>query len=157
MKTPNDFANQYRENKEKYSTQQKDNGNPVDVFSAASNTNDLPKFTDELLGLKDKIVEIYIGDQCETLNFEEFSTPKNCVIIGKIVEIFDRVVKLDCFYIDNKTGKLSNGNFIYLNQFQMRVMTVLDGRGALCDVFLDTKNSEKIRKTILSHPSSTKK
>jgi hypothetical protein len=125
-----------------------DSSNPYDAYNNQQN-GDLQKFTDRLLALKGKIVEFYIGDQCETINYNDYSVPKNCSIYGIITDVLDRFVAVDCFYV-NKKGDLCSGNEVLINAFQIRMMTELNGRGSLADVFLDVKSADKVRKLLLS-------
>lgn len=125
--------------------------NPLEVYGVTSNGSDnLKKFSDELLNkFKGKIVELYIGDQSETLNFDDFSVPQNCSIIGTLVDVLDRFILLDCFFFDHKTKQLRNGNRIYINSFQIRVMTEVNGSGSLADVFLHVNDAKAVRKLVL--------
>ena len=122
--------------------------NPFEAYSQSS--GDLRKFTDELLNqYKGKILELYIGDQSETLNYDEVSVPKNCCIFGKLIDVLDRVIVLDCYYID-PSGIVRSGNKIIINSFQIRAMTEVDGNGSLGDVFLSVSAAKKIRSMIRS-------
>jgi hypothetical protein len=120
--------------------------NPYDLYN--SNGDNLRKFTDDLISKKGKILEIYIGDQCETLNFEDYSVPQNCSIFGKLIDVLDRVILLDCFYVDSKK-QLRTGNIVYINTFQIRAMSEVNGEGSLGDVFLHVNDAGRIRKLIL--------
>jgi hypothetical protein len=129
--------------------------NPYEAYAPKANEDGVKKFSDELLyKLKGKLLELYIGDQAETITYEEYSVPQNCIIYGKLVDIFDRFVVLDCYFVDGRTKQVANGNIVYINSFQIRAMTELNANGSLNDIFLDAKSSEKIRKTILSHHSN---
>jgi hypothetical protein len=110
---------------------------------------ELKKFSDELLTkFKGKIVELYIGDQYESLEFEGYSMPQNCIIYGKIMDVLDRFIILDCFYVDNM-NEVRNNNIVYINAFQIRAMTELNAQGSLADIFLSTRDASKIRKFAL--------
>lgn len=125
-------------------------GNPFEAYAPQSTNDDgVKKFSNELLyKLKGKLLELYIGDQAETINYEDYSVPQNCIIYGKLIEVFDRFIVLDCYYI-NSAKQICSGNIVYINSFQIRVMTELNDNGSLNDVFLDAKSSEKVRKTLL--------
>jgi hypothetical protein len=122
-----------------------DSGNPFEAFAAHTN-GELKKFSDELLTkMKGKLLEIYIGDQFETIEFDDYSQPQNCVVIGKLVDVLDRVIVLECYYVDKKTKELRKDNRVFLNSFQIRAMTELDGKGSLGDIFLSVNDAPKIR------------
>lgn len=120
--------------------------NPFAMFGEVKK-EELKTFSDELLSLKGKYLELYIGDQCETMNYDEISVPQNSSIFGKLIDVLDRFIILQCLYI-NKLGDLQNGNKIYINAFQIRAMTVLDGNGSLRDIFLNSKDANAIRNRI---------
>jgi hypothetical protein len=122
--------------------------NPYD-YSLNQSGDDLKRFSDILVTrFKGKVIEIYIGDQYETLNFEDSSQPQNCIIYGRLLDILDRFILLDCFFID-KNHNLKTNNLIYINLFQIRVMTELNSNGSLSDIFLSAKDSEKIKKALM--------
>lgn len=125
--------------------------NPYDAYNATNGNGDnLRKFSDELLQkYKGKVLELYIGDQCETLNFDEFSVPQNCSIFGKLIDVLDRFIILDCYFIEPKTRQLKTGNHIYINAFQIRAMSEVNGRGSLGDIFLHVNDAKTVRKLIL--------
>lgn len=123
--------------------------NPVDAFAASQGDN-LRKFSDELLiKFKGKMLEIYIGDQYETINYDDYSVPQNCIIYGKLIDVLDRMIIVDCFYV-GADKEVHHNNRIYLNQFQIRAMTELNGNGSLNDIFLSAKDADKVRKYALS-------
>lgn len=133
------------------------NDNPVEAF-AAQQGEDYRKFSDELKDkFTGKIVEIYIGDQYETINFDECSVPQNCTIYGKLIEVLDRVIKIDCFYIDKITKEVKYGNIVYINSFQIRAMTEVNEQGSLSDIFLSIYDTAKIKKVALALSKSMKK
>jgi hypothetical protein len=130
--------------------QQSSSDNPYDAYNAANGGDNLRKFSDELLEkFKGKIIQLYIGDQCETLNFEDFSVPQNCCICGKLIDVLDRFIILDCYFFDPKSKQLKTGNHAYINTFQIRAMTEINGIGSLSDIFLHVNDAKLVRKLIL--------
>lgn len=123
--------------------------NPFDIFGAGSEqkSDAIKLFSDELLSLKGSLLEIYIGDICSTMNYDEVSVPQCSSIFGKLIDVLDRFVVLECLYID-KSNNLQSGNKVYINAFQIRAMTILDGKGSLQDIFLDIKDAAHIRKLL---------
>jgi len=97
-------------------------------------------------------MEFYIGDESETQSWDDVSYPQFCVIYGRLLEVLDRFVIIDAFYIDARSGEIKSGNEIFLNAFQIRAMTELNGKGSLHDIFTSSKASDKIRKLILKQP-----
>ena len=119
----------------------------LDIYGNPPPDGSLRKFSDFLMEKQGKLLEIYIGDQCETLNFEDYSVPQNCSIFGRLVEVMDRFVVLECLYLD-KNNTLRSDNRILVNAFQIRAMTELNDEGCLSDAFLDAKKAAKIRKLL---------
>ncbi len=123
--------------------------NPFEMFGESkeeAKKTELKQFSDELQRLKGKYLELYIGDQCETMNYDEISVPQNCSIFGQLIDVFDRFLILNCLYVKN--GEILTENKIYINAFQIRAMTILDGNGSLQDIFLNVKDANFIRKTM---------
>jgi hypothetical protein len=113
-----------------------------------TNGDGLRKFSDELQKYKGKILEFYIGDVSETINLEETSVPQNCVIYGELIEVLDRFLIIKCFHYDSAAKKLLHNNILYLNSFQIRAMSPLDGNGSLQDVFLGVSDAKRVRKLL---------
>jgi hypothetical protein len=122
------------------------NGDPYFAFNSEDKKAELKLFSDELLTLKGRYLELYIGDQCETMNYDETSVPQNSSIFGKLIDVLDRFIILQCLYVRN--GEVLTGNKIYINAFQIRAMTVLDGLGSLNDIFLNVKDAALVRSVI---------
>lgn len=121
--------------------------NAIDPFKMfGEQKTELKLFSDELTSMIGSLVELYIGDQCMTMNYDEMSIPQNSSIFGKILDVLDRFVVLECLYIEN--GQLKKGNKIYINAFQIRAMTELNGIGSLQDIFLNAKDAQTIRKLL---------
>ena len=123
--------------------------NPFEMFGEAQKEekkNEVRLFADELISLKGKHLELYIGDQCETMNYDEISVPQNSSIFGRLIDVLDRFIILQCLYVKN--NEIHMGNKIYINAFQIRAMTVLDGAGSLQDIFLNVKDANHVRNTL---------
>ena len=122
-----------------------DNFDPINA--PILNSDGLRRFTDELIDkFKGKMIEIYIGDQSETLDYADNSQHQNATIFGRVVDVMDRFVILDCLYVDKRTGDVSHGNLAYINLFQIRAMNEVNDKGSLNDIFLNAKDVVKIRK-----------
>lgn len=123
---------------------QNDNFDPL----YSSQTQDgLRKFSDELINkFRGKILELYIGDQYESLTFNDYSQQQNATIYGRLVDVLDRFLILDCFYVDKKTNQVKTGNIIYINTFQIKAMSEVNDEGSLDDIFLSAKDVAKVKK-----------
>jgi hypothetical protein len=116
----------------------------------ASNDGDLKKFSDELLGMKGEIVEIFLGEKYQSLSYSDGDVDENSVIYAKVIDVLDRFVKVHCYYIDPITKDIKDDNIVYINTFQIRALTVCNGNGSIDDIFLSSRASKKVRKAILS-------
>jgi hypothetical protein len=135
---------------------QPDNFDPLYAAQPQLNSDGLKRISDVMLEkYKNKILELYIGDQSETQNFDDYSTPQNCIIYGKLVDVLDRFIQLECFYVKN--NEVHSDHCVFINFFQIRAMTELNGKGALHDIFLSSKSSDKIRKLLLAETSKQTK
>jgi len=124
-----------------------DNFDPLYGPQPSLNSDGLRKFSDVMLErCKNEIVEVYIGDQYETIEYEGFSQPQNATIFGRVIDILDRFIVLNCFYVDQATKEVKHDHVVFINSFQIRAMTIIDGKGSLDDIFLSTKDVSTIKK-----------
>lgn len=126
-----------------------DPNNPYEVFSEQKNGH-LKSFTDELMKMKGEICELYIGDKGEEVKYDDYSVPYNCSVFGKIVDVLDRFIIIECLYLDKNTREVKTGNKIYLNSFQIRAFTLLDNKGTLQDIFMNCRDANTMRKMLLN-------
>lgn len=123
--------------------------NPFEMFGENNSPKPVKLFSDELISLKGKIIELYIGDESASYDFEEFSVRQNSSIFGELVEVLDRFIIIKCLFLD-RNNQLQFGNKIYINAFQIRAMCVLDGQGSLQDISLNVRDAKKVRELIKS-------
>ena len=92
----------------------------------------------------DQLIEVYFGDVYEQINLADFSPNVYSVICGKIVEAYGDCLFIDCYYSDD--GKhLKTGNIIVINGFNVKAVTVLDGKGQIKDALLNPKATARLR------------
>jgi len=110
---------------------------------------ELKSFSDALLSLKksEAIVEFYIGDQSATMQYDDFSVPENSSIYGKIIDVLDSFVLLQCMYLEGD-GSLAVGNNVFINTSEIKAMTVLDTKGSLKDIFLSSRDAKAVRRIL---------
>lgn len=123
---------------------------PKDPYQMFSDQKvELKSFSDALLAFKESgvVLELYIGDQAATMQYDDYSVPENSSIYGEVIDVLDRFVVLRCLYLDND-GSVQNGNNIFINTFQIRAMTVLNSKGSLKDIFLSSRDAKAIRKIL---------
>jgi hypothetical protein len=127
---------------------QQDSFDPLYSAQPQLNPDGLKRISDIMLSkYKGKIMEFYIGDQSENQEFDQVSVPQNAIIYGKLIDVFDRFILVECFYARN--GEIRSDHEVLINFFQIRVMTEVNGKGALHDIFLSSKSSDKVRKLLL--------
>lgn len=89
--------------------------------------------------LKDRFVEIYMGDSYEEVSVEQISTSYPAVFCGKVVGAFKECLVLDSFYTtvnSNKIKEQKMGNLIFINERGIRTLTEIDGQGTVNDLFI---------------------
>lgn len=112
----------------------------IDVIN--SSTADKKNFAEFLCDLyKDKVVEIYFGDEYEQINVDQISTSYPCILCGKIIGAYGNCLIINCIYVDQITKKACLGNIICINDFHIKVIKEVDKQGMIQDTFLRNKDS----------------
>lgn len=97
-------------------------------------TKTFAEYISELL--KDKFIEIYLGDSFEEIKLEQTSMSYPAVFCGKVVGAYKECLILNSFYtIDNK-GTKTLGNLIFVNERAIRALKEIDGNGTINDLFI---------------------
>lgn len=90
----------------------------------------------------DKFVEIYVGDEYESVNTEQVSTTYPAIFCGKVVAAYKECLVLNSAYEKDRTLKL--GNLVFINERAIRAISELDGNGILQDLFIKSSEALKI-------------
>lgn len=93
--------------------------------------------------LKDKMVEIYMGDSYEEVSVEQVSMSYPAVFCGKVVGAFKECLVLDSYYVTvnkNKVKEQVSGNLVFINERGIRALTEIDGQGTVNDLFTRSGN-----------------
>jgi len=94
--------------------------------------------------LKEKYVEIYLGDSYEDIKFEQVSTSQPAIFCGKVVGAYKECLIIDAVNVEN--NQLITGNITFINERSIRALTQLDSNGSIDDLFLKSNESKKIKK-----------
>lgn len=94
--------------------------------------------------LKDKLVEIMIGESYEELALDQISNNYPAIIVGKIINAFGNILVLECLYIKGK--EIKSGKKIYINDFSIKVLTEVDGFCNLEDLLMRGNDAKLIKK-----------
>jgi hypothetical protein len=95
--------------------------------------------------LKDKVIEIYLGDSYEEISTEQVSMSYPAVFCGKIVGAYRECLMINCIYVD-KNKKINLGKIIFINERAIRALNEVDESGVLEDMFLRSKETLHIKK-----------
>ena len=95
--------------------------------------------------LKDKVVEVYIGDTYEDIKYDDSTQKYAAVLVGKVVTAYAECLVLNCAYIDQATKHMKLGNIVCLNERAIRTVTEVDQAGVLKDTFLSTRDSKVVK------------
>lgn len=98
--------------------------------------------------MKDKLIEVYIGDTYEDLKSQDSTTKINAVVCGRVKAAYAECLILDCAYVDQASKKVYFGNIVCLNERSIRTLTEVDNIGTLKDTFLSSKDTLLIKKFI---------
>jgi len=85
--------------------------------------------------LKDKIVQVYFGDTHEQIHYTDSTSTIPSVMIGKIIGGSDGCLILSCPYLDEEQN-VRFGNVQYINSFNIKSITEVDGRGTIKDALI---------------------
>ena len=94
--------------------------------------------------LKGKAVEIFLGDEYEELNQNDFNVKVQTVLCGFLVGALGDCLLVDCIYADAKDKTIKHGNIIMVNGYAIKAITELDGDGTLNHAFTAVNVSHKI-------------
>lgn len=92
-----------------------------------------------------KVVEVYIGDNYENVNYDDATVNYAAVLVGKVVTAYAECLVLNCVYIDQQTKQHKFGNIVCLNERAIRTITEVNDSGVLRDTFLSTRDSRVIK------------
>lgn len=92
-----------------------------------------------------RIVEIYIGDTYEDINYEDSSTKYPAVLVGRVITAYAECIVLNCAYVDQQTKKMQFGNVVCLNERGIRTISEVDGSGLLKDTFLSSRDARIVK------------
>ena len=113
---------------------------PNEISDLISNFNEhhrsrtFAEFIGELL--KDKFVELYLGDSFEEIKLEQTSMSYPAVFCGKVVGAFKECIILNSFYTSDSKGTKQLGNLIFVNERAIRALKEVDGNGTINDLFI---------------------
>lgn len=81
-----------------------------DVINMINHLKNENKSFCEFIGemLKDKLVEVYMGDKYEEVSTEQITTPYPSVFCGKVIAGYKNCLILNCSYIKNKKSEVGN-------------------------------------------------
>ena len=95
--------------------------------------------------MKDKLVEVYIGDTYEDLKSQDSTMKVNAVICGIVKGAYGDCLILDCAYVEQNSKKIIFGNIVCLNERSIRTLTEVDNNGSLKDTFISSKEALLIK------------
>lgn len=90
--------------------------------------------------LKDKLIEIYLGDSYEEVSVDQISTSYPAVFCGKIVGAYRECLIISCLYVDDNK-KIKPGHLVFINERSIRALNEIDGTGVLQDMLWKSSES----------------
>lgn len=93
--------------------------------------------------LKDRFVEIYVGDSYEDVSVDQVSTTYPAVFCGKIVAAYRECLIINCAHAASN-HHLELGNILMINERAIRALTPVDNNGTIQDMMIRSSESLKI-------------
>jgi hypothetical protein len=93
---------------------------------------------------KDQLIEIYLGDEYESVSTEQVSTTYPAIFCGKVIAAYKECLVLSSVYCENKAIKdkaLKLGNLVFINERAIRGLNEVDGNGSMEEMFLRSKDT----------------
>lgn len=109
------------------------------------------KDLDKLLTyFKDKYIQIYLGEQYEEIQLDDHTYEIISVIYGKLIDVVSDFLVIDCFYVSSSKDfkEIKSGNIIFINSWQVKMMTAFDDKGTIDDILLSGKHTGSIKSMI---------
>lgn len=97
--------------------------------------------------LEGKFVEVYTGDQYESVQFADNTTNTNSIMYGVIKSADGDCLVLDSMHYDKSLRKLVHGNIIYLNGLNIHAITEVDGFGTIKDAIMSMAKTPNLHPT----------
>jgi len=94
--------------------------------------------------LKDKLIQIYVGDSYEDIKFEQHTMQYPALFCGKVVGAFKECLVLSTPFRDGNTTRL--GNILFINERAIRALSEINERSVMSDMFLTSKDAINLYK-----------
>ena len=116
----------------------------IDKFNEDGRTKTFAEFIAVLF--KDQLIEIYLGDEYESVSTEQISTTYPAVFCGKVISAYKECLVLSCIYTEgeHKSRVLKMGNLVFVNERAIRGLNQIDGKGNMEGMFLKSKDAVAI-------------
>ena len=95
--------------------------------------------------LKGKLVEIYLGDQFEQVQFADNTSSVNAVMYGIIKDGEGDCLVLDSMHVDKALKIVVHGNVIYINGSNITAISEIDGTGTIKDAIISINKTPSLR------------
>jgi hypothetical protein len=96
--------------------------------------------------LKDKFVEVYLGDTYEEVSTEQISIEYPAVFCGKVIGAYRECLIISAAYVGSESKKIKLGNLMFINERAIRALSPVQGQGNIEDMFLRSKEAATIEK-----------
>jgi hypothetical protein len=97
---------------------------------------------------KNKIIEIYLGDEYEEVTTDQIKISYPSVICGKLVGAYGKCLFVNSFYPDKVTKKIKSGNVICLHDVHIKMITEYNNEGTIQDSFVKSKDNIILKKLV---------
>lgn len=84
--------------------------------------------------LKDKVVQIYFGNNHEETHYDDSSRYVASVMVGRVVSGTGACLIINCDYVEDDTS-IRTGNYHYVQASSITTLTELNGKGSFKEAF----------------------
>lgn len=96
---------------------------------------------------QNKYMQIYLGEQYEEIQLDDHTYEIVSIIYGKLVDVISDFLVVDCFYV-SADKEIKSGNIVFINSWQIKMMTAFDDKGTIDDILLSQKHNDLIKSLI---------
>jgi hypothetical protein len=102
--------------------------------------------------LKDRVIEIYLGDSYEEISTEQVSVSYPAIICGKVIGAYRECLIINGGYVDRITKKIKTGNLLFISERAIRALNEVDSIGVFEDSLLRSRESLEVGKLFKEEP-----
>jgi len=97
--------------------------------------------------IKNKLVEIAIGDEYEQVVNNDANINMQSVVVGYPIEIYGDFIAVKTMFLDDK-NVIQRDNLIYINSMQIKLITEINSNGSLDNSMMSVLDVNLIKRKL---------